>query len=104
MFCVKRKNSLMPDFIRIKEFFKKLKEFLSKDEELFKKALALYGLMVDTDSLQIPFIQAMHSFVNLHLVVPSQTVKLGYIGQLAERTVRFGRIPTQFAILQHNLH
>jgi hypothetical protein len=36
--------------------------------------------MVDANALQIPFVQAMYTFVNLYLMVPSQAMKLGYIG------------------------
>ena len=32
----------------------------------------LYRLMVDTDSLQVPLVEAMHAFVYFHLMVPSQ--------------------------------
>ena len=80
--------------------------FSIKDEELLKKVLQLYRLMVDTNAMQIPFVQAVFAFVYFYLMVPSQTMKLGYIGQFAECSVGLGGIPTQFALetdFFHNL-
>lgn len=60
--------------------------------------------MIDTDTLQVPFIQAVNTFVYLHFVVPAQAVQLAHVGQLAQRTVRFRRIPAQFPLEADFLH
>ena len=62
--------------------------------------------MIDTDAFQIPFIQTVHPFVYLHRVMPAETVELRHVRQLAHRAIRFGGIPTQFALetdFSHNL-
>ena len=62
--------------------------------------------MSDTDAFQRPFIQTVHPFVYLHRVVPAETVELRHVRQLAHRAIRFGGIPTQFALetdFSHNL-
>ena len=50
--------------------------------------------MIDADALQVPFIQAVDTLVDFHLVVPAQAVQLAHIRQLAQRAVRFRCIYT----------
>ena len=54
--------------------------------------------MVDTNPLQIPFIQTMNSLVYLHLMMPPQAMKLRYVRQLTHRSVWLRRIPTQLTL------
>ncbi len=63
-------------------------------------------LMIDADSLLVPFVEAVDSLVNLYLVVPAEAMKLTYVCELLESAVRLRTIPTQFALeanLGHNL-
>ena len=39
----------------------------------------LHRLVVDANPFQVPFIQAVDTFVDFHLVVPSQAVQLAHI-------------------------
>lgn len=41
---------------------------------LFSLPFSLYSLVIDTNTLQVPFIQAVNTFVYLHFVVPAQAV------------------------------
>ena len=64
----------------------------------------LYRLMIDADTLQVPFIQAVNTFVYFYFMVPSQTVQLAYVRQLAQCAVRFRCIPAQFTLEADFLH
>ena len=55
-------------------------------------------LMIDADTLQVPFVQSVHTLVYFNLVVPSQPVQLRHVRQLAQRAVRLRRIPEQLAL------
>lgn len=60
--------------------------------------------MVDANPFQVPFIQAVDTLVDFHLVVPSQAVQLAHVRQLAQRAVRFRRIPAQLTLEADFLH
>lgn len=62
--------------------------------------------MIDADAFLIPLVEPVDAFVYLHLMMPSEVVEFGDISQLARSAVRFGSIPTQFAMeadFRHNL-
>ena len=39
-------------------------------------------LVVDADALQIPLLEAMNTLINFNLVMPTQFMKFGWVGQL----------------------
>ena len=60
--------------------------------------------MIDADTFQVPFIQAVNTFVYFYFMMPSQAVQLAYVRQLAQCAVRFRCIPAQFTLEADFLH
>ena len=60
--------------------------------------------MIDADTLQVPFIQAVNTFVYFYFMVPSQAMQLAYVRQLAQCAVRFRGIPSKLTLETDFLH
>lgn len=49
--------------------------------------LIINRLMIDTNALFVPFVEAMDAFVNFYLMMPSKLVEFAYIREFFQRAI-----------------
>ena len=52
----------------------------------------MHDVSLIVDLFQVPFVHFPYPFLNFNLVVPSQGVEFGRIGQFAQGAVRFAAV------------